>query len=82
MLLVEAIMRKRLYEIIEVSKDNDRDRLIYDMVMLYAIIVSIIQLAFKESYTFFYYTDIVTTILFVVDYLLGFVTADYKHKRF
>lgn len=74
-------MRKRLYEIIEVSKDNDTVSLIYDVVMLCAIIISIIPLAFKQTYSLFYYTDIVTTILFVVDYIFRWVTADFKLQK-
>lgn len=71
-------MRKRLYEIIEVSQDNNRINLSYDILMMCAIIISIIPLAFKQSFPLFYYTDIITTILFIIDYALRLVTADYK----
>lgn len=71
-------MRKRLFEIIEVSGDNDRASMVYDLMMLVSIIVSIVPLAFKEAPGFFRITDIVTTILFIVDYLLRFATADLK----
>lgn len=71
-------MRKRLFEIIEVSGDNDRASMVYDLMMLVSIIVSIVPLAFKEAPGFFKITDIVTTILFIVDYLLRFATADLK----
>lgn len=71
-------MRKRLFEIIEVSGDNDRASFVYDLMMLVSIIVSIAPLAFKEAPRFFKITDIVTTILFIVDYLLRFATADLK----
>lgn len=71
-------MRKRLFEIIEVSGDNDRASMVYDLMMLVSIIVSIVPLAFKQAPGFFRITDIVTTILFIVDYLLRFATADLK----
>lgn len=71
-------MRKRLFEIIEVSGDNDRASMVYDLMMLVSIIVSIVPLAFKEAPGFFRITDIVTTVLFIVDYLLRFATADLK----
>lgn len=71
-------MRRRLFEIIEVSGDNDRASFVYDLMMLVSIIVSIVPLAFKEAPGFFKITDIVTTILFIVDYLLRFATADLK----
>ena len=45
-------MRKRLYEIIELSQDNDIVSSIYDTLMMFSIIISIIPLAFKQTYTF------------------------------
>lgn len=74
-------MRKRIYEIIEVSQDNDRASVCYDVMMLVAIIVSIVPLAFKGTYSFFFYTDIITTVLFIIDYILRLMTADYKLKQ-
>ena len=71
-------MRKRLYEIIEVSKGNDKASTAYDLLMLCFIILSIIPLAFKSSITFFYYTDLITTASFIVDYAFRWMTADYK----
>ena len=71
-------MRKRLFEIIEVSKDNDRISMIYDVTMLIAIVISILPLAFKGIYKPFIITDILTTALFIIDYLLRLATADYK----
>ena len=60
-------MRNRLYEIIEVSKGKDSISTFYDVLMFVAIIISIIPLAFKQSYSFFTYTDIITTVLFIID---------------
>ncbi len=71
-------MRKRIFEIIEIAKDDDTISAIYDAVMLFAIIISMIPLAFKNSYTIFMYTDIITTVLFIIDYILRLATADYK----
>ena len=71
-------MRKRLYEIIEVSKDDDKVSLFYDILMMAAIIVSIVPLAFKETNRLFIITDWVTVGLFIVDYLFRLITADYK----
>lgn len=71
-------MRRRIFEIIEVSKDNDKISSLYDFSMLIAIIMSIIPLAYKKAPTAFRYTDIITTILFIFDYLLRFMTADLK----
>ena len=68
-------MRKRVFEIIEISKDDDKTSSIYDAVMLLAIIVSILPLAFKTNFQPFIYTDIITTILFIIDYALRLFTA-------
>lgn len=71
-------MRKRLYEIIEPFKGNDKISTAYDIMMIIAIVMSIIPLAFRETNSFFYCTDIITTILFVIDYIFRFITADYR----
>ncbi|MBO6241968.1 MAG: ion transporter [Butyrivibrio sp.] len=73
-------MRKRIFEIIEISEDNDKLSSLYDAVMLLAIIISILPLAFKKSYGLFRCTDWITTVLFIMDYLLRLITADYKLK--
>ncbi len=73
-------MRKRIFEIIEVSNENDRASHIYDVVMLVAIIASMIPLMFKETNIALFIIDRVTVSLFVVDYILRLITADYKLK--
>ncbi len=74
-------MRKRIFEIIEISQDDDKISAAYDLLMMFTIIVSIVPLAFKEPLSFFRYADIVTTGLFIIDYLLRWLTADYKLKK-
>ena len=71
-------MRKRLYEVIEASKEGDKLSIVYDLIMICTIVFSILPLAFKETQPCFYYTDIITTAIFVVDYFLRWSTADYK----
>ncbi|MBE5837978.1 ion transporter [Butyrivibrio sp.] len=73
-------MRKRIFEIIELSEENDKVSSAYDAIMLLAIIISIVPLGFKNPIPLFRYTDIVTTFLFILDYLLRLITADYKLK--
>ncbi|MBO4793628.1 MAG: ion transporter, partial [Deltaproteobacteria bacterium] len=38
-------------------------------------------LAFKQANDFFFYTDIATVTLFIIDYIFRFITADYKLGR-
>ncbi len=71
-------MRKRLYEIIEVSNENYKVSTSYDIAMMLAIIISIIPLAFKRTSAFFICTDIITAVLFILDYIFRLITADYK----
>lgn len=71
-------MRKRIYEIIELAEGKDRLSQVYDVLMFFTIIVSIIPLAFKESNSILLLIDQITACVFVVDYLLRLATADYK----
>ncbi len=71
-------MRKRIFEIIEVSKDGDRVSLAYDIMMMVSIILTLLPLTFKVAPGFFAYTDIITSLLFILDYVLRLATADYK----
>ena len=73
--------RKRLFEIIEVGDDSDRLSCFYDVFMMIAIIVSIIPLAFKTSHPVFNVIDRITVIIFIFDYLLRLITADYKLNK-
>lgn len=71
-------MRKRIFEVIELSDGNDKLSRFYDVVMMCAIVISLIPLAFKEINVLFLAIDYVTAGIFVIDYLLRFITADYK----
>ena len=70
-------MRERLYEIIEVGSDDDKLSMAYDVGMMITIFVSIIPLAFINTYPIFNVIDKVTVIIFVIDYFLRLITADF-----
>ena len=74
-------MRKRLFEVIEIASPGDTASLIYDVTMLFVIIISIIPLAFKQPLPIFYFIEIFTTALFILDYFLRWITADYKLNK-
>lgn len=74
-------MRKRIFEIIEVSKDGDRVSAIYDFFMIFVIVVSLVPLAFKEETTAFIVIDKICVVIFIIDYLLRWLTADYKFNN-
>ena len=74
-------MRKRIYEIIEPSRKGDKISLIYDILMLVAIIASLVPLMFAEDNATFRMIERVTVALFIFDYLLRWITADYKLQK-
>jgi len=43
--------------------------------------VSIFPLMFREHYEIFWYFDIIPAIIFVIDYILRWITADYELKK-
>lgn len=74
-------MRKRIYEIIEVSNGNDLLSSVYDVCMMITIVISLIPLAFKTDYTLFKIADLVCTAIFILDYFLRLFTADCKYGK-
>lgn len=74
-------MRKRLFEIIELSKDNDKLSGIYDSFMLCVIVASLIPLAFKNTNNLFLFVERIATVIFIMDYGLRLLTADYKINK-
>lgn len=71
-------MRKRILEIIEIGSEEDKASRAYDVFMMMVIIISIIPLWFHDTTQLFIIIDRVTVVVFIVDYLLRFVTADIK----
>ena len=75
-------MRKRIFEIIELSDGADKISSAYDIFMMLVIIASLVPLAFKEETALFRVTDKVCVAVFILDYALRWMTADYKfHKK-
>lgn len=74
-------MRKRIFEVIEIAKSGDRFSAIYDGFMLAVIIISIIPLAFKGTHALFDAIDLITVLIFIVDYGMRLCTADLKLKK-
>lgn len=74
-------MRKRIYEIIESASEKDRLSNIYDIFMMIVILASVIQLCFKTEYFVFIIIDKIALVIFIIDYVLRLITADYKLKK-
>lgn len=73
--------RKRLFEIIEKHGGDDKLSAVYDYVMIVVIIASMIPIAFKEETALLYWIDKVTMVIFIIDYILRWMTADYKFEK-
>lgn len=74
-------MRKRLFEIVEVSQGNDKSSTFYDIFMMLVILISIIPLAFVTSNPFFDIIDTITVVIFIIDYIMRLITADLKMQQ-
>ena len=74
-------IRERIFQVIEPSGEGDRASRAYDIVMIAAIVISLVPLAFKETNLLFDVVDYVAGVLFLVDYVLRLCTADLKLGR-
>lgn len=74
-------MRKRIFEIIQRSQNGDTISKIYDLFMMICIFVSLIPLAFREESQLFRNIEYVTTFFFIVDYILRFITEDFRRQN-
>lgn len=74
-------MRKRIYEIIEQGHSGDKASVAYDIVMLVAIAASIVPLMFAEETPAFRIIEQITVSFFILDYLLRWMTADYRQGK-
>lgn len=77
-------LRKKLYALLEIGSGNDLHNPSfdwYDWFMMAIILISLVPLAFRKQYSIFYYTDKITVVVFIIDYFLRLITADYKLNK-
>ena len=70
-----------IYKIIEAGNDEKIGGKIYDIFMMLVIAISIIPLMFKSTSTIFHLVDFTTVSIFIIDYILRWITSDYKLKN-
>ncbi|MBE6587548.1 MAG: potassium channel family protein [Ruminococcaceae bacterium] len=70
-------MRKKIYETVHVYNGNPGS-IIYKYFMILATLVSILPLMTKEDYSLFRHVDGLCIIIFILDFFLRWLTADYK----
>lgn len=73
-------MVENIYDIIELGEKKPKQNKIYSIFMLACIVLSLIPLCFKEDNYYFQIIDKATVIVFIIDYLLRFFTADVKYN--
>lgn len=78
---VKHMSTKRLFQIIEIADENDRGSKIYDLVMMFTIIISLFPLTMRVENLAVHTIEIASTAVFVIDYLLRLFTAKYKIKK-
>lgn len=72
--------RRRVYQVIEKAAENDTLSNIYDISIVVVVLLSLIPLAFKKETPLFHAIDLFAVTVFIMDYLLRWMTADYKMK--
>ena len=74
-------MRKKLFSVIEPVDNGSKLSNIYDFIMMTTIVISLVPLAFKETNAVFRWIDYITVSIFILDYFLRLITADFKIKK-
>ena len=74
-------MRKRIYDVIEVSDTGGIWSTVYDYFMIAVILISLVPLASKEVSLRVSMLDHITAVIFIIDYLLRLCTADFKYGK-
>ena len=73
-------LRQNIYDIIE-PNHLTRWSKVYDGFMLVVIVMSILPLTFRNEVPYFSIIDKVTVSIFILDYLLRWITADLHHPK-
>ena len=74
-------MRKKVFSVIEPEDNGSKLSNIYDFIMMTTIVISLVPLAFKETNAVFRWIDYITVSIFILDYFLRLITADFKIKK-
>lgn len=75
------MIRQKIYDIVELKEVNSLASRLYNQFMLILVVISMLPLAFKEDYEIFAITDVVVVSVFIVDYLLNWLTADIRFAQ-
>ena len=76
--------RYKLYELVEfvdLTGDGEENFDFYDIFMMITIVVSLIPLVFKQVTLILRRIEQITVAIFIVDYILRWIVADYSHPK-
>lgn len=73
----EGIMREKIYKMVHIYEGHLLS-LVYKYFMIFAIVLSFIPLTTKSKVSLYDFIEIFCAVIFVLDYLLRWMTADYK----
>ena len=76
-----SVMRQRIYHVLEDAESDNKVSQIYNRFMLVCIVVSMIPLCFKQTNLLFSLMGKITVSVFIFDYILRWITADYKFRE-
>ena len=74
-------MREKIYHVIEPDSNANKYADCYDIFMIIVILCSFIPLIVKEETTVIRAIDLMAAAIFIVDYILRWITADHKFKK-
>ena len=73
--------REKLYNVLDGDTEDNKLSIIYNYFMMATIVISLIPLGFKSNNLAFTILDKVTVTIFIVDYIIRFITADEKLNK-
>lgn len=73
--------REKIYKILDGDTENNKLGVIYNYIMMATIVISLIPLGFKSNNLAFTIIDKITVSIFIVDYIVRFITADKKLNK-
>lgn len=71
-------LRRRIYRVVEMSASEDKLAVYYNRAITAMILVVMIPLFFKQTYSFLETLDYIAASILILDYVLRWCTADYK----
>lgn len=74
------VNRKWISDLVEPGKPGVLSQ-VYDFLMLVAIVLGTVSLLFREYRPLFWYFDIISSAMYIVDYLLRWMTCDLRSEK-